>query len=103
MDIACAGALLPNSACSALVQPLRPLSESRYTADASQEPMSGVSASSASTKSDNNGSVKVGNKDTQEGSPAGVLVLWSDRPRALSQRERIWAAAVAAKLFATLS
>lgn len=28
----------------------------------------------------------------------GVLLLWSDRPRALSQRERLWAAAVAAKL-----
>lgn len=29
---------------------------------------------------------------------AGVLMLWSDRPRALSQRERLWAAALAAKL-----
>ena len=28
----------------------------------------------------------------------GVMLLWSDRPRALSQRERLWAAAVAAKL-----
>lgn len=101
MDIACAGALLPDSACSALVQPLRPLSESRYTANASQEPTSVISASS--TNSDSNGSAKVSNKDRTGGPPAGILVLWSDRPRALSQRERIWAAAVAAKLFATLS
>ena len=28
--------------------------------------------------------------------------MWSDRPRALSQRERMWAAAVAAKLYMTL-
>jgi hypothetical protein len=29
---------------------------------------------------------------------AGFLLLWSDRPRALSQKERLWAAALASKL-----
>ena len=32
-----------------------------------------------------------------------VLLLWSDMPRALSQRERLWATAVAAKLSSILA
>ena len=32
----------------------------------------------------------------------GFMFLWSDRPRALSQRERLWAAALAAKLQSVL-
>ena len=39
----------------------------------------------------------------RDGAAAGVMIMWSDRPRALSQRERMWAAAVAAKLCSTLS
>ncbi|KAL4423674.1 hypothetical protein ABPG75_000975 [Micractinium tetrahymenae] len=35
--------------------------------------------------------------------PRGVLLLLSERPRALSSKERAWAAAVAAKLHAALS
>ncbi len=35
--------------------------------------------------------------------PRGVLILLSERPRALSSKERAWAAAVAAKLHAALS
>ena len=37
------------------------------------------------------------------GSAEGALVLLCDRPRALSSKERAWAAAVAAKLEAVLS
>ena len=40
---------------------------------------------------------KKGSVDEKE-----VLLLWSDMPRALSQRERLWASAVAAKLHGVL-
>ena len=35
---------------------------------------------------------------TGQAKESTVLLLWSDMPRALSQRERLWATAVAAKL-----
>lgn len=37
-----------------------------------------------------------------DGSPQGLLLLLSERPRALSSKERAWAAAVAAKLCSAL-
>lgn len=46
------------------------------------------------------GSGERGNNGT--GGSKGMLILWSDRPRALSQRERNWAAAVGAKARAVL-
>ena len=97
-----AGALLPESASSALVQPLaRSLLESR-TASAPAD-SSGAGSSDPAAASIN-GRVQEGDNEAgrEDETGAGVLLIWSDRPRALSQRERMWAAAVAAKLYMTL-
>ena len=97
-----AGALLPDSASSALVQPLaRTLLRSRTALDLADSSGAGSDDSAAASinGSMQNGNDKAGREDE---AGAGILLVWSDRPRALSQRERMWAAAVAAKLYMTL-
>lgn len=96
--------MLPDSASSALVQPLRPLLEGAFSADAGLKPGGGGPHSSSTMGEGQAKTDSSGNGSSADASPAaGVLVLWSDKPRALSQRERMWAAAVAAKLCDTLA
>ncbi len=97
-----AGALLPESASSALVQPLASTSLRAHTAVDQAESSSAGSSDPAAASS--NGREQDGGAESgrEIEAAAGVLLMWSDRPRALSQRERMWAAAVAAKLYMTL-
>ncbi len=78
--------LLPENSASLLIQALRPL-----PADVQPGDRSSVEGDSGSQT-----------EDTSEQVSRGFILLWSDRPRALSQRERLWAAAVAAKLQSVL-
>ena len=99
-----AGALLPDSASSALIQPLQPLPEAKFGASAGQAPQdNGLHDSSAADSRHTDRQEGCSSEPFRaDGAAAGVLIMWSDRPRALSQRERMWAAAVAAKLCSTL-
>ncbi len=74
--------LLPQSSESLLIQALHPLA-------AAEE--QGAESSSARER-DGRAEKLLG------GDRKGFILLWSDRPRSLSQRERLWAAAIAAKL-----
>jgi hypothetical protein len=74
-------AFLPSSAQSLLVQPLLGVA-----------PPSVNSREAAGSVQSNGDALAAGR------GKMGLLLLWSDRPRALSQRERLWAAAMAAKL-----
>lgn len=78
--------LLPQSSASLLIQALRPLA-------AAEE-----QGAESSFGRESNGRAE----DSQGGDRQGFVLLWSDRPRSLSQRERLWAAAVAAKLQSVL-
>lgn len=79
--------LLPQSSASLLIQALHPL------ATAEQQ----VAESSSMTERNRMAEMRLPGGDRQ-----GFVLLWSDRPRSLSQRERLWAAAVAAKLQSVL-
>ena len=70
---------VPEGAEAVLVQPLRPLGGTSATAAAGDQLPNGA------------------------GTCRGVLLLLSERPRALSGRERAWSAAVAAKLQSALA
>ena len=97
-----AGVLLPESASSALVQPLASSSlRARTALDLAKSGSmdSNDPAAASQDGEEQNGSDGSGR---EAGAGAGVLLMWSNRPRALSQRERMWAAAVAAKLHTTL-
>ena len=97
-----AGALLPESASSALVQPLASsLLRSRTALDLAGSSEAGSADSAAASV---NGRVQDVDDEAirEDETGAGIILIWSDRPRALSQRERMWAAAVAAKLYVTL-
>ena len=101
-----AGGLLPDSACSVLVQPLRPLPQSASSADdaSSSNALGNSQEETNSSEIDTSENGRLGgDPDRRKARAAGIMMLWSDRPRALSQRERLWAAAVAAKLYDTLS
>lgn len=78
--------LLPQSSASLLIQALRPLASAEEQG-----------AGSSSGRESNGRS-----ESLQRGDSQGFVLLWSDRPRSLSQRERLWAAAVAAKLQSAL-
>ncbi|CAK0734288.1 hypothetical protein CVIRNUC_000410 [Coccomyxa viridis] len=83
------GALLPDSASSALVQPLASTSLRAHTAVDQAESSSAGSSDPAAASS--NGREQDGGDESgrEIEAAAGVLLMWSDRPRALSQRERI--------------
>jgi hypothetical protein len=73
----------PEGAASVLVQGLRPL------------------GTDVGNPSDQSGRRNQG-EDARQGKITGVLILIGARARALSQRDRLWAAAVAAKLHGVL-
>jgi hypothetical protein len=97
--------VLPDSASSVLIQPMQPLPEAKSGASPGQAPQdSGLQNSSAAdSRHADRQEERSPEPSRADRAAAGVLIMWSDRPRALSQRERMWAAAVAAKLCSTLS
>lgn len=78
--------LMPQSSASLLIQALSPL-----PADVEEGDRSSFGEDRKSWTE----------KFSEQGS-RGFMLLWSDRPRALSQRERLWAAALAGKLQSVL-
>lgn len=82
------GSLLPQGCASMLIQALYPLPA--------------AAAGKRADESSNRKNYPSGADIPPRVDCHGFLLLWSDKPRALSQRERLWATALAAKLQSVL-
>lgn len=88
---------LPSAAQTVLLQRLQPLPLGEQGDQLSQSQQDDARGSTG--KASANGIADVKSAGSRgEGGPGAVLLLASTVPRALSRRERLWAAAIAAKL-----